>query len=64
MSNRWLVVRESDGVCTNAVVWDGVSKWSPPAGEVALPYPEGGAGIGWIYDFEAQSWSAPPEQEE
>ena len=35
------------GLVVNAVEWDGVTSWSPPAGHIAIPLIEGG--IGWTF---------------
>lgn len=33
---RYAVVRDSDGLIENAVLWDGVAEWSPPASTTAV----------------------------
>ena len=38
---------DSTGLVINTVVWDGETPWSPPAGQTAVPFTEGG--IGWTY---------------
>ena len=43
------------GKVTNVTLWDGVSSWTPAAGE-AVACPEN-VGIGWTYDGEI--WTAP-----
>ena len=43
------------GKVTNITLWDGVSAWTPAAGE-AVACPEN-VGIGWTYDGE--TWAAP-----
>jgi hypothetical protein len=43
------------GKVTNITLWDGVSSWTPAAGE-AVACPEN-VGIGWTYD--GQTWTAP-----
>jgi len=43
------------GKVTNITLWDGVSAWTPAAGE-AVACPEN-VGIGWTYD--GQTWTAP-----
>ena len=35
------------GLVVNAIEWDGVTPWSPPAGRIAIPLIEGG--IGWTF---------------
>jgi len=56
MSN-WAVVKESDNICDNVVVWDGVSQWSPPAGHYVKELsPDSHAGIGWKWDAAADQW--------
>lgn len=56
MSN-WAVVKESDNICDNVVVWDGISPWVPPAGhylkELAA---DSHAGIGWQWDAATNEW--------
>lgn len=29
---RYIVVQDLDGLIVNAILWDGVSPWEPPAG--------------------------------
>jgi hypothetical protein len=43
------------GKVTNITLWDGVTPWTPAAGE-AVACPEN-VGIGWTYD--GQTWTAP-----
>jgi len=60
-------VVDSENICVNVVVWDGVSEWSPPVGHWAVPLPDGcAAGIGWHYNADADVWTdvrppAPPQ---
>ena len=46
MSNKYFVVRETDNVIVNVVLWDGVSPWTPDEGERLEPY-EDGVGMGF-----------------
>ena len=34
-------ILNSEGICVNRTVWDGVSPWSPPEGCTAVPDDEG-----------------------
>jgi hypothetical protein len=43
------------GKVTNVTLWDGITPWTPAAGE-AVACPEN-VGIGWTYD--GQTWAAP-----
>lgn len=57
---RYLVYRTFDGVCTNVILWDGVSDYSPGDGFGLEIVPAGSsAGIGWTR-VAAGMWDAPP----
>ena len=48
---RYAVVRDSDGLIENVVLWDGESEWSPPADTSAVDDASDEAGIyGWDGD--------------
>jgi hypothetical protein len=47
----------AEGLVVNAIEWDGVTPWRPPADHIALPLIEGG--IGWT--FADGQFSPPPE---
>lgn len=32
MQKRYAVINDETGRCVNVILWDGVSKWAPPAG--------------------------------
>lgn len=61
MSNPYALINGSN-IVTAVILWDGVSPWSPPAGETAVdvsgvsPQP----GIGWTYNGSTFSPPAPP----
>ena len=48
---------DGTGLVVNAIEWDGVTPWMPPADHIALPLIEGG--IGWT--FANGQFSPPPE---
>jgi len=52
--NSYLIIK--DNTVVNAIVWDGVSDWTPPEGTTAVVAPEG-VGIGWTKS--GSNWIAP-----
>ncbi len=36
MNGSYVIIRQSDGVCTNRVLWDGISNWQPNPGYLAI----------------------------
>lgn len=51
-----------NGIVVNLVVWDGVSKWSPPAGSTAILIPaDTSVSIGYTYN--GTTFSAPQTNE-
>lgn len=44
--DRYAVVN-AENVVTNVIVWDGVTKWTPPPGHVVKPHEECGIGDIW-----------------
>lgn len=50
---------DGTGLVVNAIEWDGVTSWTPPAGHIAIPLIEGG--IGWTYAN--GTFTPPPEPE-
>ena len=50
---------DSTGLVVNAIIWDGITPWSPPAGHTALPLLDGG--ISWTF-IDGQ-FAPPPEPE-
>lgn len=46
MSDKYFVVRESDDVIINIVMWDGISPWRPDTGQYLEPF-HNGVGIGF-----------------
>jgi hypothetical protein len=50
---------DGTGLVVNAIEWDGVTQWTPPADHIALPLIEGG--IGWT--FADGQFIAPPDPE-
>jgi hypothetical protein len=48
---------DSTDTVQNIIVWDGVSQYTPPPGEVTVPLTSG-AGIGWTYAN--GTFTAPP----
>lgn len=57
--NRYFMIRKNDGLITDVIVWDGVSKWSPPENYYVLPQSDNTeARIGWR-KIES-GWESPP----
>ena len=52
--STYLVIK--DNTVINAVVWDGVSDWTPPEGTTTMVAPAG-LGIGWTKS--GSNWVAP-----
>jgi hypothetical protein len=52
------------GLCVNAIRWDGVSPFTPPAGVSVIPVPDDppGVWIGWTLNPDG-SWSPPSTPE-
>ncbi len=55
--DRYAVINSQNKV-VNIVKWDGVSKWSPPAGCIVV-LSEAGAGIGGTYDPNTKVFTPP-----
>lgn len=57
-----------NGMVVNTAVWDGVTRWPLPDGQIAVRLPEGSpVSVGWAYDkgiFTAVSIPSPPTGEE
>ena len=54
-------VINSEGVVVNAIVWDGIAPWTPPAGHTVKPLLDGA--IGWRFiegRFVAPTGEQPP----
>lgn len=51
-----------DDIVINVALWDGVTKWAPPQGCIAVPVGDSGAWIGWGY-VNGQFIPPPPEPE-
>jgi hypothetical protein len=59
---RYLMVRDSDGLCVNAIEWDGVTDYTPPANTRLIAWDDTPrAWIGWRRV--GDEWVAPPEPE-
>jgi hypothetical protein len=43
-------VIDGSGNVVNTIEWDGVTPWSPPAGDTAIPTNGAPASIGWTWD--------------
>jgi hypothetical protein len=54
MGMKYAIVEQN--TVTNVTLWDGVSAWTPAAGE-AVACPDN-VGIGWTYD--GTDWTPPP----
>lgn len=59
----YAVINSQTNICENVCVWDGATPWSPPTGYYAVALGDSGAGIGWSYDPNTQTWTAPPPSE-
>jgi hypothetical protein len=46
---KYAVISSSTNIVENAIIWDGVTPWTPPAGCYTVPIGSSGAGIGWSY---------------
>lgn len=59
MNKTYLVYQISDGLCVNAIFWDGVTEYNPGEGLAFEIQPAGGAGwIGWTRVSEG-NWTEP-----
>lgn len=58
--NRYLVVRDNDGLVVNAVVWDGETEYSPEGCTLVPADDHPGVWIGWRWDGE--NFQPPPEE--
>jgi hypothetical protein len=56
--SRYAIVDDCSKIL-NAMEWDGVAQWSPPAGTTALPAPDG-VSVGLTYDCSAFNALAQP----
>ena len=52
-----------NGIVQNIAVWDGVTPWDPNSGYLVTCVEDHVADIGWLYDSETDTFSAPPAQE-
>lgn len=60
MENAWAVVHDETSQIVNAVIWDGVSDWSPPPGHsVYRAWP---VYIGWLWNNGEQVDPNPPDE--
>jgi hypothetical protein len=64
MDNAYLVYRISNGEVVNAIVYDGEQPYDPGEGMALVLLGNSGAWIGWTYDPETETFTAPPEPEE
>jgi hypothetical protein len=53
-------VINNENIVVNSIIWDGESKWSPPAGHRII---KSEAGIGSQYDPATKKFSAPVNKE-
>lgn len=58
---KYAVINSQTNIVENAIVWDGVAPWTPPAGYYVEPIGDSGAGIGWSY---INGQFVPPAPEE
>ena len=50
-------ILDSENLCVNVVVWDGVAQWCPPEGHYLKELlADDHAGIGWKWDAAANQW--------
>ncbi len=57
----YAVINSETNICDNVIVWDDVTPWSAPAGHYTVLDNDGAGSIGWTYDPNTGTWSAPPE---
>jgi hypothetical protein len=58
--NKYLLIRKSDGLVTNVIVWDGEDNYTPDEGIIIMPWDNViRPWIGWTYSN--NSW-IPPEE--
>lgn len=57
----YLIVRDSDGLCVNAIVYDGEAPFDPGDGFTVYPWDEDARPwAGWTRNPDG-TWTAPPE---
>lgn len=60
MSEKYLIIRQSDGRVVNTIVWDGITSFSEPGCDLVLRSTAPvGVDIGWT--FNNNVWSSPEE---
>ena len=47
---KYLIIRKSDNVVVNAIVWDEIEEWTPPEGHELIKTEDQNAEIGWIWN--------------
>jgi len=58
---NYFIVRKSDGLVVNCVVWDGTAPWEPPEGHILIQSDIGG--IGWTWNGTELILLEPPMEE-
>lgn len=56
--NRYCLVENGSNLVTNIVIWDGVSKYTPPGAVQMIPA-SNDVEIGWTFDPSTQTFTAP-----
>jgi hypothetical protein len=57
----YLIVRDSDGLVTNAIRWDGTAPYDPGEGMTLHPWDENvRPWVGWTRNPDG-TWTAPPD---
>lgn len=60
--NAYLEYRTDDGLIVSAIVYDGEAPYDPGEGRAVVPLGNSEAWIGWTYDPETETFTAPPEE--
>lgn len=61
MVGRWALVRTADNVVDNAIEWDGVTPYTPPAGTYLVNADGKDMGPQYRYDPNTGEFTPPPE---
>jgi len=59
---RYAICRNADHFVVNVIIWDGQTKWAPPAGHYVVRHDQ--CDIGCTYDPESNTFAYPPSPKE